>query len=86
MDMDNLLGLGSALAAMRPDDGHRYDGTAILSALPDAPVVPGRRRPRHSSRTLLQEQGPLPATSRAISPTGSARTADACPPRTATAT
>ena len=59
--MDNLLGLGSALAAMRPDDGHRYDGTLVLSALPHAPVVPGRRRPRRRLRTLLRHRGRLAA-------------------------
>lgn len=45
--MDSLLGLGAALAAMRPDDGRRYRGCLMLSALPDAPVVPeGTRAPR----------------------------------------
>ena len=74
--MDNLLGLGSALAAMRPDDGHRYDGTAILSALPHAPVVPGRRRPRRRLRTLLRQRGRLAA----LAPRGGVRTAEPCPP------
>lgn len=39
--MDNLAGIGAALAAMRGDDG-RYDGAPMLSALPDAPIVSDR--------------------------------------------
>ncbi len=35
--MENLAGIGSALAAMRPTDA-RYANTLMLSALPDAPV------------------------------------------------
>ncbi|GAA3729575.1 hypothetical protein GCM10022225_08840 [Plantactinospora mayteni] len=41
--MDNLAGIGAALAAMRPDDGRRYEGCLMLSALPQAPTIPHRR-------------------------------------------
>ncbi|WP_344714872.1 hypothetical protein [Microbacterium terregens] len=37
--MDNLAGLGAAVAAMSSDDGHRYEGCVMLSALPDAPTI-----------------------------------------------
>jgi hypothetical protein len=37
--MDNLIGLGAALAAMSTDDERRYDGCVMLSALPDAPII-----------------------------------------------
>jgi len=45
--MDNLAGLGAALAAMSTDDGRRYDGSVMLSALPDAPTID---RPRFIDR------------------------------------
>jgi len=78
--MDNLLSLGSALVAMRPDDGHRYDGSLMLSALPHTPVVPDRRRPQRRLRTPLRQRGRLAA----LSPRGVARTAEPCPPCAAT--
>lgn len=79
--MDNLLGLGSALAARRPDDGHRYDGTVMLSALPHAPVVPDGRRPWRRLRALA----PWRVRRAALSPRGVVRTVDPCPPCVAAA-
>ncbi len=37
--MDGNTGVAAALAAMRPDDGRRYEGCLMLSALPQAPTV-----------------------------------------------
>lgn len=48
--MDNSLGIAAALAAMRPDDGLRYEGTPMLSALPHAPTV--KHRPALAARLL----------------------------------
>jgi hypothetical protein len=46
--MDNTPRIIAALAAMRPDDGKRYEGTLMLSALPNAPTV--EHRPRLAAR------------------------------------
>jgi hypothetical protein len=37
--MDNLAGIGAALAAMWIDDDEPYRGHAMLSALPNAPTI-----------------------------------------------
>ena len=38
--MDNTIGLAPALAAMQPDEeGRRYAGCFMLSALPQAPTI-----------------------------------------------
>lgn len=40
--MENIALLAAGLAAMRPDDGRRYEGSPMLSALPHAPVASDR--------------------------------------------
>ena len=41
------IGLTAAMMArVREGDARRYEGCAMFSALPDAPVVTGRRRQR----------------------------------------
>jgi hypothetical protein len=37
--MEDLAGLGTALAAARPCDDSRYEGCLMLSALPSAPTI-----------------------------------------------
>jgi hypothetical protein len=37
--MDTTVGIGTAIAALRPDDGQRYQGCLMLSALPQAPTI-----------------------------------------------
>lgn len=54
MRMNDSMGLGFALAAMQPHDGHRYDGLPLRSALPDAPTVPHRPTLRERLRALLR--------------------------------
>jgi hypothetical protein len=48
--MDNMAGIAAALAAMRPDDGRRYEGSLMLSALPHAPTI--GHRPSRAERFL----------------------------------
>jgi len=37
--MENLAAIGAALAARHTDDGLRYAGCSMLSALPNAPTI-----------------------------------------------
>lgn len=48
--MDNIAGIGAALAAMRPDDGQRYQGCLMLSALPQSPTI--SHKPTFAERIL----------------------------------
>lgn len=54
--MDNMAGIAAALAAMRPDDGRRYEGSLMLSALPHAPTI-GHHRSRAERFLRLVRRG-----------------------------
>jgi hypothetical protein len=66
--MDNLAGLGAALAAMSTDDGRRYDGSVMLSALPDAPTI-DRPRLIDRIRRLLPRGSRVRTSASALPPT-----------------
>ena len=64
--MENL-GIATALVTVGTDDGRRYEGTLMLSALPNAPTV--EYRPRLAERlrrlvpTLSRPRGRQPLAS-----------------------
>jgi hypothetical protein len=73
--MDNTIGLAPALVAMEPDEtGHRYDGSLMLSALPQAPTITGQTRwerlvafaAKRRTRTARHADGRIHGGSQAI--------------------
>ena len=66
--MDSLA-MGAALAAMTADGDRRYEGTLMLSALPDAPTVSDRHRLAERARVWRARRAGRPALARVAAPT-----------------